>query len=307
MAGSTSFHERALKYHITHTTRYTYTELAPVCHNLVHLAPRADARQKCVDYHLKVEPTPAFFTSRDDYFGNRAEYFSIESAHRNLQIIAESTVEVLPSGATQLADAPWQECVMNRTQLGDVRRPAGTIEPFHAQLAFPSPRVPLLPELRDYAAKSFLPKRPIVQAVVDLTARIHHDFEFDPRATTVDTPLAETLRLRRGVCQDFAHLAIGCLRSMGLPARYVSGYLRTTPPAGKARLVGADASHAWCSAWCGPLGWLDFDPTNNCLVGDSYVTIAWGRDYGDVCPIQGMFVGGGQHRIAVSVDVAPLA
>jgi transglutaminase-like putative cysteine protease len=176
----------------------------------------------------------------------------------------------------------------------------------HSQLTFPSPRVPPLVELRDYAAKSFLPNRSIVQALVDLNVRIHHEFRFDTRATTVDTPLWEVLNLRRGVCQDFAHLATGCLRSMGLAARYVSGYLRTTPPAGKPRLVGADASHAWCSAWCGPLGWVDFDPTNNCLVGGSYVTIAWGRDYGDVCPIQGVFVGGGDHRITVSVDVAPL-
>jgi transglutaminase-like putative cysteine protease len=136
--------------------------------------------------------------------------------------------------------------------------------------------------------------------------RIHKEFRFDPRATTVETPVADVLSNRRGVCQDFAHLAVGCLRSMGLAARYTSGYLRTTPPPGQERLVGADASHAWCSCWCGSLGWIDFDPTNDRLVDDSYITIAWGRDYGDVCPIQGVFVGQGEHRIRVSVDVAPL-
>ncbi len=253
-----------------------------------------------------VEPTPAFFTGREDYFGNRAEYFSIESGHRRLEIVAESTVQVSTLDEAKSGDVPWQACVVQPTPGVDVLDASNASEPMRAQLTFPSPRVPLLAELHEYAAKSFLPNRSIVHALVDLNVRIHHEFKFDTRATTVDTPLWEVLRLRRGVCQDFAHLATGCLRSMGIAARYVSGYLRTAPPPGKPRLIGADASHAWCSAWCGPLGWVDFDPTNNCLVGDSYVTIAWGRDYGDVCPIQGVFVGGGDHQITVSVDVAPL-
>jgi transglutaminase-like putative cysteine protease len=281
--------------------------LAPVCHNLVHLAPRETANQKCNDYRLMIDPTPAFFTSREDYFGNHTEYFSIESGHRKLEIVAESTVDVAPLEEAKASDVRWQDCVVLSNEGDDTTRKPDSIEPMRAQYAFPSPRVPPLVELREYASKSFLPNRSIVQALVDLNVRIHHEFKFDTRATTVDTPLWEVLNLRRGVCQDFAHLATGCLRSMGIAARYVSGYLRTTPPPGKPRLVGADASHAWCSAWCGPLGWVDFDPTNNCLVGDSYVTIAWGRDYGDVCPIQGVFVGGGDHRITVSVDVAPLS
>ncbi len=294
-----------LKYQITHKTWYAYSDLAPVCHNLVHLAPRETAGQKRHSYRLVIEPTPAFFTGREDYFGNLAEYFSIESGHRKLEIVAESTVEVAKLEESKVSDVPWQECVVQPTIRSDMTRLPNSFEPMRAQLAFPSPRVPLLAELREYAAKSFLPNRSIVHALVDLNVRIHHEFKFDPRATTVDTPLWEVLKLRCGVCQDFAHLATGCLRSMGIAARYVSGYLRTTPPPGKARLIGADASHAWCSAWCGPLGWIDFDPTNNCLVDESYVTIAWGRDYGDVCPIQGVFVGGGDHQITVSVDVAP--
>jgi transglutaminase-like putative cysteine protease len=277
-----------------------------VCQNLVHLAPRELNHQKCLKYRLTVEPTPAFFAARDDYFGNRAEYFSIENGHRRLEITAESTVEVINLEETPIRDVAWEDCVTQATELNGTDGVDTPFEPMHAQFTFPSPRVPLLAELRDYAAKSFLPERSIVHALVDLNVRIHHEFKFDTRATTVDTPLWEVLTLRRGVCQDFAHLATGCLRSMGLAARYVSGYLRTTPPPGKTRLVGADASHAWCSAWCGPLGWVDIDPTNNCLVGDSYITIAWGRDYSDVCPIQGVFVGGGEHRISVSVDVAPV-
>ncbi len=255
-----------------------------------------------------IEPAPAFFASREDYFGNHAKYFSIESTHRKLEIVSESTVEVLPSAdAMPSSEVSWQDCVVRRSRKANIGRPHAAIDPLLAQLTFPSPRVPLLPEVHEYAARSFLATRSIVQALVDLTVRIYHEFRFDPRATTVDTPLTEVMQLRCGVCQDFAHLATSCVRSMGLAARYVSGYIRTTLPPGKPRLMGADASHAWCSVWCGPLGWVDFDPTNNCLVGDSYVTIAWGRDYGDVCPIQGVFVGGGDHRISVSVDVVPLS
>ena len=160
-------------------------------------------------------------------------------------------------------------------------------------------------QLRDYAQSSFASGRPILESIVDLTGRIFHDFEFDSKATTVYTPLEDLLKIRRGVCQDFAHLAIGCVRSMGLPCRYVSGYLRTTPPPGKPRMIGADASHAWASVYCGPLGWVDFDPTNNALAGQSHISIAWGRDYGDVCPLQGVFVGGGEHSMGVNVDVIP--
>jgi transglutaminase-like putative cysteine protease len=295
-----------MQYQITHKTWYTYADLAPVCHNLVHLAPRATPHQRCAGYRLIIKPTPAFLTHRDDYFGNRTEYFSIEGAHRKLEIIAESTVDVLPLASQQSRNSPpWEECVIDGAVSIAADTAPGTIEPIRWQLTFPSPRVPHLPEIREYAAVSFKPHRAIIEAIVDLTARIHADYQFDPRATTVDTPLAEVLRLRRGVCQDFAHLATACVRAMGLAARYTSGYLRTIPPPGKPRLVGADASHAWCAAWCGPLGWIEFDPTNNCLANDSYVTIAWGRDYGDVCPIQGVFVGGGEHRMGVSVDVAP--
>jgi transglutaminase-like putative cysteine protease len=296
-----------MKYHIVHKTWYAYSELAPICHNLIHLAPRATGRQTCVDYRLSIDPEPAFLTHRDDCFGNRAEYFSIEGAHQRLEIIAQSTVELSPIVAHQPDRSPaWETCLSGgggAESNGAVRT---EIEPALWQFTFPSPRVPQVAGLRECAAPSFPAGRPILAALAELAARIHGDFRFDARATTVDTPLADVLRLRRGVCQDFAHLATGCLRAIGLPARYTSGYLRTSPPPGRPRLVGADASHAWSSCWCGPLGWIDFDPTNNCFVGDSHVTVAWGRDYSDVCPIQGVFVGGGHHRIGVSVEVAPL-
>jgi transglutaminase-like putative cysteine protease len=160
--------------------------------------------------------------------------------------------------------------------------------------------------LRQLAEPSFTPGRPWLEAVLDLTKRIYTEFKYDPAATNVNTALDTVLRIKRGVCQDFAHLQIGCLRSMGLPARYVSGYLLTAPPPGQPKLVGSDASHAWTAAFSPEAGWIDFDPTNNIIPGIGHVTLAWGRDYGDVCPIKGVLVGGGQHRMRVAVDVAPL-
>jgi len=294
-----------MKYQITHKTWYAYEDLVPICHNLVHLSPRATSRQKCIAHWLEVAPEPAFLTHSSDYFGNRTEYFSIDGPHRRLEINATSIVEVAARRPIDPdTSSPWEACVPAASRDGENAR-GEPLDPMVMSMTFPSPRIPEASELRDYAAESFTANRPILTSLADLSARIYRDFKFDARATTVDTPLSQLLRLRRGVCQDFAHLATGCLRSMGLAARYTSGYLRTLPPPGKPRLIGADASHAWSSCWCGPLGWVDFDPTNNCFAGDSHVTIAWGRDYGDVCPIQGVFVGGGQHKIGISVDVAP--
>ncbi len=295
-----------MKYQLTHKTWYAYSEPAPVCHNLVHLAPRATARQACSHYRLRIDPAPAFLSRREDYFGNCVEYFSIEGPHRRLEVVAESTVEVRPV-ATRLLEKspPWEGVVAAARHTGDPLEPLESLTPLPWQMIFPSPRIGAAPELAAYVAPCFPAGRSIVECLLHLAARIFHDFKFDPRATTVHTPLADVLRLRGGVCQDFAHLAVAGLRTMGLPGRYVSGYLRTTPPPGKPRLIGADASHAWASCWCGDLGWVDFDPTNNCLVSDNHITAAWGRDYGDVCPIQGVFVGGGEHTMGVSVDVAP--
>src|SRR5215207_11212388 len=208
-----------MKYKITHRTWYAYTELVAICHNLVHLAPRTAPHQECIDYHLTIDPVPAFITYRDDYFGNRAEYFSIEGGHQKLEIVAESTVEVAPTKTHEKSDSlPWEACTPKQ-MAADPRdlRPKAS-HPVLSQLSFSSPRVPNMAELREYAATSFPAKRPVIEALADLTTRIHSDFKFDSRATTVDTPLADVLRLRRGVCQDFAHLATGCLRAMGLPA-----------------------------------------------------------------------------------------
>jgi transglutaminase-like putative cysteine protease len=289
-----------MRYTVRHVTTYSYTEPVPVCHNQVHLAPRDMARQTCHEYQLLVEPAPSNHTDRRDYFGNDVDYFSIQEAHERLSVTATSVVDVSPSTMAARPTSPAWEQMAAKSKTD---RSHDGLAVYHFTL--PSPRVVPSPALGDYAVPSFPRGRPIFEAVRHLMSRIHDEFAFDARATTVHTPPEETLSLRRGVCQDFAHLAIGCLRSLGLPARYVSGYVRTTPPAGRPRLQGADASHAWTSVYCGPLGWVDFDPTNDCVVGESHVTIGWGRDYGDVCPIQGLFVGGGEHKMSVGVDVIP--
>ena len=289
-----------MRYAVKHRTWYAYAQSAPVCHNLAHLAPRQFVRQKCEAFHLRIDPAPASTARRVDYFGNFVDYFTIEQSHNGLEVTAESIVDVAPPPALPPATKPlrWTDEV--------ALAPPPADELLVRQFVLPSSRIVLSAELRGYALASFSPDRALLDGVRDLTRRIHADFAFDPRATTVHTPLSELLRIRRGVCQDFAHLAVGCLRSIGVPARYVSGYLRTVPPPGKPRLAGADASHAWASVYAGPLGWIDFDPTNDQFVGDSHISIAWGRDYDDVCPIQGVFVGGGEHGMGVNVDVVPI-
>lgn len=290
-----------MRYNIRHTTLYSYTDPIPVCHNLVHLAPRDTPAQSCREHRLAVDPFPSVRAKRRDYFGNDVEFFSIQEAHDGLSVTAMSLVDVAsPVLKKGLRTPAWEELA---TSIPTNLTPPGLAVYY---LSLPSPRIKPSEALGDYARRSFTARRPIFDAVLDLTARIHDDFAFDPKATTVYTQPEDLLSIRRGVCQDFAHLQIACLRSLGLAARYVSGYVATTAPPGMPRLAGADASHAWVSVFCGPLGWVDFDPTNDAVVGDQHVTIGWGRDYGDVCPIQGVFVGGGQHSMKVSVDMIPL-
>ncbi len=289
-----------MKYKITHSTKYAYSQAVPVCHNLVHLAPRSLPHQICNEFNLLIHPEPFHICNRQDYFGNDVSYFSIDQAHLGLTVTATSRVIVSPTPKVSENKTPAWETVVRQLQKD---RSGEGLNAY--QFVFNSRGVKLFPDLRDYAEQSFQEDRPVLSAVRDLTARIHKDFTYDPRATTVNTAINEVFEQRHGVCQDFAHLQIGCLRSLGLAARYVSGYLRTEPPAGKPRLVGADASHAWLSVYCGKAGWIDMDPTNNVPGSTDHITVAWGRDYYDVCPIQGTIVGGGEHRMNVSVDVSP--
>lgn len=296
-----------MQYRITHTTKYAYSESVPVCHNKVHLAPRSMPNQRCTDFRLLVIPEPSEIESSRDYFGNQVDYFSLVHAHRGLAVTAISSIVVAEEPLKQLPeDSPsWEEVVEGIQSL-----PAENVIDSEIEtqlLAYGSDYAKPQKQFAEYASVSFLPGRPIVEAAQDLTRRIYEEFEYDPRTTNVSTPVAQVLAQKSGVCQDFAHLQIACLRSLGLSARYVSGYLRTLPPEGKPRLVGADASHAWLSVYCGELGWVDFDPTNNVIPNTDHITLAYGRDYNDVCPIQGVFVGGGDHSMSVSVDVEELS
>ena len=287
-----------MKYRVSHLTKYDYTNAVPVCHNLVHLAPRPLPNQSCNQFELSVSPPPRDHARRHDAFGNTVDYFCIQDPHRTLNVLATSELEVHARefGPTSTS---WETVAEN---VRSIRTPE-YLDAF--QYTFASTCVPVRNAFAEYAKASFSNGRDIIEATRDITVRIYREFEYNPRATTVSTPVAKVFRRRAGVCQDFAHLQIACLRSLGIPARYVSGYLRTVPPAGQPRLIGADASHAWLSVFCGEAGWVDFDPTNRVIPDTDYVTIAWGRDYQDVCPVQGIFIGGGRHSLTISVDVAP--
>lgn len=285
-------------YHVRHETTYNYVHDVSISHNVAHLCARESPGQKRLDHKLTFSVPPAVLSEQIDYFGNPVTYFTVQEPHRTLKIRAENTVDVrltpMPNPGWTL---PWEQA---RDQLRAAWDAPG-VDAY--QFTFDSPYIRAAEFLADYARPSFLPGRPILEGVLDLTGRIHDEFQFDPTATTTATALAEVLRLKRGVCQDFAHLQIGCLRSLGLAARYVSGYLETDPPPGRARQVGADASHAWLSVYCPGHGWVDVDPTNNIIPGDRHVVLAWGRDYDDVSPLRGVILGGGGHTLKVAVDV----
>jgi transglutaminase-like putative cysteine protease len=285
-------------YNITHRTVYEYAAPVTVSHHVARLEPRATATQAQENFSLKIFPEPALRKARTDYFGNRLCLFSVQEVHSKLEIITHSRVNV---GAKNLP-APEQSPSWE-TAAQMFRDPVSpeVVEPY--QFIFDSPQVRASFELGDYARESFRKDTPLLAGALDLTRRIFEDFKFDPKATTVATPLEEVWEKRRGVCQDFAHLGIACLRSLGLPARYVSGYLRTHVPEGKTRLVGADASHAWFQIYCHGIGWMDFDPTNNVQPAEEHMVVAFGRDFGDVSPVAGILTGGGRHIVKVAVDV----
>ena len=292
---------RKLLYEVTHTTTYDYVEEVSVSHHLLRLTPCRYPKQECLEHDLTVVPTPATLTEHRDYFGNSTHYASLETAHRQLVLRSHAKVAVSPSFIPEPSETPAWEAV--RARCRDDR--AGQSLEAH-EFIYPSPLVPVADEFADYARPSFTRGRPVLDAVTDLTRRINEDFAFDPAASTVSTPVAEVFRSRRGVCQDFAHIQLACLRSLGLPACYVSGYLETDPAPGQPKLRGADASHAWVSFFCPGLGWLDVDATNNCLPSLRHITLARGRDYNDVCPIRGVLVGGQKQSLSVSVDVNAL-
>lgn len=291
-----------MRFEIRHLTVYEYDHEVSLSHHIARLTPRELAHQHCVFHGIKTTPGVASESTHTDHFGNTATFFTIDEPHRHLEITAQSLLEIGTVSLVPAESTPAWESIRAQFTSESLTSP-----PAVAEFVFPSPLLPWTNELTDYAQVSFPARQSILAGAKDLCARIHQDFKFDPRATTVATTLGDFFRQRRGVCQDFAHLMVACLRTLGLPARYVSGYLETVPPPGQVKLVGADASHAWVAVWCGDAGWQDLDPTNNVQPTERHLTLAWGRDFADVSPVHGVVVGGGNHRLKVAVDVNSVA
>lgn len=287
-------------YVLRHTTRYEYDLPVVHAHHMARLRPRQLSHQRVTSSELMVNPGTSSLTEKVDYFGNVTDALEVSETHEVFEVTSLSTITTLPNPMSEKPPegfVTWEEAAarLEETQLY-LRE---------AEMRFDSPLVRVHQVFKDYAASTFTPGRDLVECVVELNARIHADFKYETAATDVSTPLGQVMRERRGVCQDFAHVAVACLRSVGLAGRYVSGYLETMPPPGKERLVGADASHAWAAVFIPGHGWLDFDPTNNLLPSERHIWVAWGRDFSDVSPLKGVVLGGGAHRLTVGVDVAP--
>ncbi len=290
-----------VRYHVRHETCYEYAYPVGSGRQLAHLTPRRTHWQTLLEHRLDVDPAPVEFDQGEDFFGNPIHRFAVEGVHETLTVIADSQVEVRSHApAANSESPPWELACEPICRL----EPGQDLDP--AQFRAASPSAPTLPEALDYALPSFAPGRPWLDALIDLTQRIRREFTYDPEATTVTTPVAEVLQQRAGVCQDFAHTMISCLRSLEIPARYVSGYILNTPPPGKARLIGADASHAWVAAHCPGLGWIGFDPTNGKIADTEFITLSWGRDFSDVTPLRGVVLGSGEQQLTVRVTVSPL-
>ncbi len=276
-----------MKYTIQHTTAYTYLEPVSLCHNIARLMPRNTDDQICRNTVIQIIPEPDRINEYEDFFGNKVIYFSIEKEHWELTVQVTSEVE-----RNEINEEEKAGKFRSENDLVDIK-----------QYSFATPMTNWDEEILIYASRSFQPDKSVFEAAQDLTKRIYKDFEYKPGHTTIATPLSQVMKERKGVCQDFAHLAIACIRSMGLSARYVSGYIETFSPEGVEKLIGSDASHAWFSVFTPEQGWVDFDPTNNCIVSDQHITIGWGRDYADIAPMEGIILSSGSHELTVSVDV----
>ena len=281
-------------YRVLHRSEYEYAGTVDLASHLLHLRPRALPHQRVLSARITADPAPAAQSDAADHFGNVATWLSIDRPHEAFTVTAEALVDVSFPAPPAPADTPPWEDVAGQALAADA-----------AEFLFDGPLAVGTAALRAYTAASFPPGRPVLEGLLELNGRIYAEFDYNREATTIATPVAEVLAQRAGICQDFAHLMAAGLRTLGLPARYVSGYIRTHPPPGKPRLVGADQSHAWVGCWMGGQGWIDLDPTNALVVQDEHVVLGWGRDYADVSPTRGVILGGGKHALEVSVDLAP--
>lgn len=289
-----------MRYRVRHTTLYAYSDSVDLATHMLHLQPRADlVGQSVVECGISVSPSPAARTEAIDHFGNCVSRIVINTPHKRFEVITEAVVDVaFPPPPEPSTTLPWEQVVAAAA--------AGGESSAASEFLFESPLVPAVPAAGAYAEISFAPGRPILDALIDLNSRIRRDFTFRASVTGIGTPISRVLARREGVCQDFSHLMIAGLRGLGVPARYVSGYIRTKPPPGAPKMRGVDQSHAWVSAWLGPRdGWVGLDPTNGLIVADEHVMLGWGRDYHDVSPVRGVILGGGRHTLSVEVDLAP--
>jgi transglutaminase-like putative cysteine protease len=289
-------------YRVEHRTHYLYETRVSTSQHIACLEPRELPVQHVRQFTLAADPQPARMIRRIDYFGNILHQFQLLGPHDELSVITESLVEVGPRVTRLQPDATiaWEHA------RDRVARPPSAVACEVVQYAGRSAKVAVTPDIAAFARDSFPPGRPVLEGAIHLMRRIHGEFTFDPTATTPATPVSKVLTERRGVCQDFAHFQIACLRALGLAARYVSGYLLTDPPPGQPRLIGADASHAWLAIYIPDTGWVDLDPTNDLIPDQRHITIGWGRDYGDVTPLRGVLLGGASHQLLVGVSVVPM-
>jgi len=291
-----------MMYRVRHTTSYAYASPVDLATHMLHLTPRTLPHQRVIGSRITVDPAPVRTQEGTDHFGNRVTWLFVDTPHARFEVTTEAEIDVaFPAPPDAGTTPPWEEVAAAAARADG----QGAWEA--AEFAFDSMLAPASPEARFYAAPSFPPGRPILEAVRHLTTRISQDFAFRTGVTNVSTPVAQVLNQRAGVCQDFTHVMIAGLRSHGIPARYVSGYIRTRPRPGQPRRRGADQSHAWVGAWLGPAhGWVDLDPTNDLVVHDEHVVLAWGRDFADISPVRGVILGGGRHGVSVGVDLEPL-
>ncbi|CAA0106440.1 transglutaminase family protein [Zhongshania aliphaticivorans] len=289
-----------MKYRVRHSTRYEYADQVNQGYNVAYLIPRECNGQRVNYSDIRIIPAPTSRIKRVDYFGNVVCHFTVERPHQSLEVIVDSEVEIAPSEPRLLGGGTTCAEVLAALKSGNELEDMSATE-----FSFNSPMIATSPQLADFGRDLFSPERSFLEAVGELNSRIFKDFKYDPGFSTVATPLVDVLKNRRGVCQDFAHLAIGVMRSLGFAARYVSGYLETLPPPGQVKMQGADASHAWFAVYIPGDDWQDFDPTNDVMPADQHITTAWGRDYSDVTPLKGVvFGGGGKQILSVAVDVS---
>jgi transglutaminase-like putative cysteine protease len=287
-----------MMYNISHKTKYTYNEQVSLCQNIAKLFPRNTDIQKCLKSEITIFPEPDVVNEYEDYFGNKSVYFSLQKAHEELTVTVNSLIEK-QKDETEISLIDQLSWEIVKGMLYEPKQEYFEARQFIQETAMTSSNQAIV----EYTLKSFIKGRPFIEASENLMQRIFKDFKFQPGFTTIATPPSEVMKHKKGVCQDFAHLALACIRSLGLPARYVSGYIETVPPDGKEKLVGADASHAWFSIFVPNIGWVDFDPTNNMIPSQKHITIGWGRDYRDIVPLKGVIFSSDNHKLSVEVDV----